>query len=74
MVAKDKKNRVHINTLLCKGCTYCMESCPKKVLQQGEELNKAGYACMTAPNEDLCIACMNCMRICPDFAIEISEA
>ena len=34
---------VVINDSLCKGCTYCISFCPKKILEMGSERNEKGH-------------------------------
>ncbi|MBU5591504.1 4Fe-4S binding protein [Clostridium sp. MSJ-4] len=55
---------LYINESFCKGCSLCVESCPKKVLEQ--ELGKVRIV-----NEENCIECGICENICPDFAIHL---
>ena len=55
-----------INKDWCKGCSICVEFCPKKVLVLEDD--KAVYK---YPEE--CIGCRLCCMRCPDLAIEIFE-
>ncbi len=56
----------------CKGCRYCVEYCPKKVLKIGEEFNEKGYRYVDVEDEAECISCKFCQDICPDFAIYLA--
>ena len=64
---------LQINVDLCKGCSYCVKFCPKKILELGAERNKHGhfYAVLTSP--ETCISCGMCATICPEGAIEIKK-
>ncbi|NIM20593.1 MAG: 4Fe-4S dicluster domain-containing protein [Candidatus Latescibacteria bacterium] len=60
-----KKNPViEIKMEWCKGCAFCVEFCPKEVLQM------KGIYPVVAKIED-CTACGLCEVLCPDFAIEV---
>lgn len=64
-------NKVVIDLNKCKECLYCINFCPKHVLEQGNIINKNGYfPPMVAKQED-CIACAICARVCPDGAISV---
>jgi 2-oxoglutarate ferredoxin oxidoreductase subunit delta len=53
----------------CKGCSYCVEFCPCKVLQMSEEFNIKGYhPPMMVPGK-VCLMCGLCQALCPEFAI-----
>ncbi|MBD3172856.1 4Fe-4S dicluster domain-containing protein [Candidatus Bathyarchaeota archaeon] len=67
------EKKVKINKLLCKGCGYCIEFCPKKVFEQSDELNEKGVTLPRIINEDECISCGLCVMFCPDFAITMEE-
>lgn len=65
------KGKVEITTELCKSCQYCIISCPKKVLEVGEDVNSKGYPYVIAARPEDCIGCAMCAQICPDSAIEV---
>lgn len=54
----------------CKGCHYCIDVCPKKVISLSGELNDKGYETVAFDTEG-CIACGSCYTVCPDYAITI---
>lgn len=62
-----------INTVLCKGCGFCVKYCPKKLLELGTERNKHGHFFPNVTDENACIACAMCATICPEGAIELTE-
>jgi len=72
---KGKRGRVVISKDKCKGCKWCVEHCPKGVLETGAEFNAKAYHYprVKAGMEDACIACGMCELICPDFAIYVVE-
>ena len=53
----------------CKGCNYCIEFCPRKVFEQGKNLNQIGIHPPRITDSSLCVGCGVCEEICPDFAI-----
>jgi 2-oxoglutarate ferredoxin oxidoreductase subunit delta len=57
----------------CKGCGYCVEICPKKVLKESNRLNKKGYILPETENIKECIYCKKCELICPEMAITIEK-
>ncbi len=54
----------------CKGCHYCIDVCPKKVISLSGELNDKGYETVKFDTSG-CIACGSCYTVCPDYAITI---
>lgn len=54
----------------CKGCHYCIDVCPKKVISLSGELNDKGYETVQF-DTDGCIACGSCYTVCPDYAITV---
>ncbi|OYT59477.1 4Fe-4S ferredoxin [Euryarchaeota archaeon ex4484_178] len=71
-----KRGRVIIDENRCKGCWYCIEYCPTKVLEVSEKLNEKGYhppKLVEEPPNKVCIACHLCELFCPDFAIIVEE-
>jgi len=57
----------------CKGCRFCIEICPRKVLQMGEAVNKKGERYVMLKDPEKCTQCGLCALVCPDCAIEITE-
>jgi len=53
----------------CKGCGFCVEFCPTKVLALDDSFNKKGYHPPQVVNLDACNGCDLCGLYCPDFAI-----
>jgi 2-oxoglutarate ferredoxin oxidoreductase subunit delta len=59
---------VHIIEDRCKGCGYCIEYCPREVLEFSSEFNSKGYhPPVVKPGR--CLNCHYCELICPEFAI-----
>lgn len=55
----------------CKGCGLCVLACPKKVLEIGSKLNRAGYPVVEITDMDKCTSCTFCAEICPDVVITV---
>lgn len=74
MDAKQKKTfRCEIASDECKGCSRCVEACPKGVLALGDKLNMMGFPAVVAKEEG-CIGCGSCFYSCPEpGAITIIE-
>ena len=52
----------------CKKCGICIEFCPRKVYERGED----GYPVVAQP--DNCTNCRLCEYRCPDFAITVLKS
>ena len=63
------RGEVFINNDRCKGCGFCIEFCPPKVLVTSEKYNRHGYHPPALANETGCTGCDLCGLYCPDFAI-----
>lgn len=73
MENKKKIIEIEINKEFCKGCSYCIESCPKECLAMGTEINSTGYSFPVIINQDDCTGCGSCSYLCPEIAIEVYE-
>jgi 2-oxoglutarate ferredoxin oxidoreductase subunit delta len=62
---KPKLKQLVINRNWCKGCSLCVELCPKNVL----ELDEVEKAVAVRPQD--CTCCKLCELRCPDLAIEV---
>ncbi len=69
-----RRYRLHLIKERCKGCRFCIEFCPRQVLEESGELNSKGYRLVRARNEDDCLDCGFCEAICPEFAVSIQPS
>jgi len=71
MNTKTKTVRLNIESDWCKGCEFCIHTCPNNLLGLSEDLNKSGfhYAMLLRPEE--CTGCGLCAQVCPDMVIQI---
>jgi 2-oxoglutarate ferredoxin oxidoreductase subunit delta len=55
----------------CKGCRFCIQLCPRGVLQMSEQTNAKGYHLpeIAPGKETACVHCDFCTMVCPEFAI-----
>ncbi len=65
--------RHEIDTDRCKGCSLCVDVCPKNVLEISGDVNVRGYFPAYQARPEDCIFCSACCIMCPDVAITISE-
>lgn len=66
---KLPKAEIHIIKNRCKGCRFCIEFCPMKVLEESDEINERGVHPPRVVDESKCVLCSFCTAVCPDFAI-----
>ncbi len=66
---KVPKGRICVQEDLCKGCGFCIDYCPRQVLEDAEHYNAKGYHPPRVMDPEECIMCRYCELICPDFAI-----
>nr|MDO8099524.1 4Fe-4S binding protein [Candidatus Njordarchaeota archaeon] len=71
--AKPSKGEIHLIKDECKGCGYCIRFCPKKVLEESQEINTRGVHPPKVVDESKCVICGFCIAVCPDFAIYVTE-
>lgn len=70
---KLKSKKVIILPERCKGCGFCIEFCPQKLLIESAENNVKGYRSVCLIDRDKCTKCDICGMVCPDFAISVVD-
>lgn len=65
-----KPGQIYIDKEKCKGCGFCVDFCPREVLQMSVELSSKGYNFAMVDDGSKCLACGFCELICPEFAIK----
>jgi 2-oxoglutarate ferredoxin oxidoreductase subunit delta len=63
------KGFVAITAERCKGCGFCVEFCPTRVLALSSAFNSKGYHPPHVVAPEKCSGCDLCGMYCPDFAI-----
>jgi 2-oxoglutarate ferredoxin oxidoreductase subunit delta len=63
------KGFVAITAERCKGCGFCVEFCPTRVLALSSAFNSKGYHPPHIVSAEKCSGCDLCGMYCPDFAI-----
>ncbi|MCS7128213.1 MAG: 4Fe-4S binding protein [Sulfolobales archaeon] len=58
-----------VDSSLCKGCSICIEMCPRKSLIVSSNAGPSGYRHPVYVGG--CIGCRVCEWFCPDFAIAV---
>ena len=65
------KGRITINEEFCKSCKFCIEFCPKGVIDLSDKMNSKGYNYVYAEDFKNCTGCAICALVCPEAAIEV---
>ncbi len=65
------KGKITIDRDLCKGCRYCILSCPKGVITIDSEFNASGYFPARVKEIAKCSGCALCAQMCPEIAIMV---
>ncbi len=63
------ENKLYVRIGHCKGCAFCVEFCPKRVLFVSPEFNSKGYHPPGVDSQAKCSNCKLCELLCPEFAI-----
>ena len=69
---KVPNGEIHIVRDRCKGCSFCVEYCPKDVLELSKDFNIKGYHPPEVVAPEACVHCQLCELLCPEFAIFVT--
>lgn len=62
---------VVIDNSKCKSCYYCIDACPKGLIQKSEKTGFTGNLTVEFKDDNNeCIGCKCCAISCPDLAIK----
>ena len=67
------KGVIRIDPERCKGCSWCMEHCPKQAIVLSKRLNLKGYFVADFTDGKECTGCAVCAIMCPEIAIEVYQ-
>jgi 2-oxoglutarate ferredoxin oxidoreductase subunit delta len=67
------KGMIIIDKELCKGCAYCVDTCPLGVIVIENNFNKKGFFPASAEHMEKCTGCSMCAQMCPEIAIEVLQ-
>ena len=70
---KAKIFEIAIDEDLCKGCSICIDFCPREVFENSDKINPRGYYQPKIKAEEKCSGCKLCELLCPELAIVIEE-
>ncbi len=65
------RGRIEIDREACKGCGYCVDACPLRIIVMTKQFNKAGYFIATPDRIEQCTGCAICANMCPEIAIAV---
>lgn len=68
---KRQRGKIQINRELCKGCKYCVISCPEGAITMDKRFNSMGYFTAYFEHPERCKGCAICAQMCPEIAIEV---
>ena len=63
---------ITINSLMCKDCGYCIQFCPRHILEMRKERSQKGFFYPVNIDADKCTSCAICALMCPEGAIEVT--
>lgn len=64
--------RIIVDEHYCKGCSLCVEACPKDCIALDESrITPKGYHPAVLTDESLCTGCIACALMCPEVAITV---
>ncbi len=66
-------SKITVDENVCKGCSLCVEFCPKHIMKLKDSVNAAGYNTAHCIDESACIGCGFCYTVCPDCAVTVGE-
>ncbi len=61
------------DSIRCKGCSLCINACPKSALALDDDLNAKGFHPAKLAHPDKCVGCGSCAIMCPDVVIKVEK-
>ncbi|MGE5237237.1 MAG: 4Fe-4S binding protein [Chloroflexota bacterium] len=67
----EMKGTIVIQRELCKGCGYCVMTCPFGLISLDTDMNRTGFLPAKFDDPGRCTGCALCAEMCPEIAIEV---
>jgi len=63
--------KIEIDPQRCKGCGFCVNFCPKRLISLDSNFNDKGYHPAVFTDQEKCTGCAICALVCPEVAITV---
>lgn len=62
---------IEVTSKFCKACGLCIQFCPKKIIELGDQINENGDQYLVQRDASQCTGCKLCAIMCPESAITV---
>jgi len=73
MAATKARFTIVVNEVFCKGCSLCVQVCPRQAMALAPRLGERGFHPAHLARPEDCTGCAQCALMCPDACITITR-